>query len=247
MSQVSRSEEEVAFERLLLNAGRTEALPMEQTNAALLRFAAGMGALQSACASSGASSVPTSAGSAAFWGRFSSTFKWATLGFLAGCMATLGWMRREAPLVEDHTPSAAPAADQPEALPNASPQALHVAPVPSSPPSPRGPARATRSTRAASAQALPRSRSSSDLAAEVAALDGIRTALSIGAWQDAERQAERYRRAFPHGALRSEAEVLALEALVAQGRRAAATTAGERFISTHPRDPQVARVRALIE
>jgi outer membrane protein assembly factor BamD (BamD/ComL family) len=85
------------------------------------------------------------------------------------------------------------------------------------------------------------------LAAEVAALDGIRTALAIGAWSDADLQLSRYRQNFPDGALRSEAEVLALEALVAQGRKQAAAVAAERFIAQHPRDPQVARVRAFTQ
>ena len=86
-----------------------------------------------------------------------------------------------------------------------------------------------------------------DLAAEVTTLDGVRTALSIGALSDAERQLTGYRRRFTHGALRSEAEVLALELLVAQGRKQAAAQAADRFISEHPRDPQIARVRDLAE
>jgi outer membrane protein assembly factor BamD (BamD/ComL family) len=81
----------------------------------------------------------------------------------------------------------------------------------------------------------------------VAALDGIRTALSMGAWSDAEQQLARYRKTFAEGALRTEAEVLAIETLRAQGREEAAAGAAERFIAQHPRDPQVARVRALTE
>jgi outer membrane protein assembly factor BamD (BamD/ComL family) len=85
------------------------------------------------------------------------------------------------------------------------------------------------------------------LAAEVAALDGIRTALSMGALADAERQLLAYRRNFAGGALLREVEVLGIELLTAQGRHEAAASAAERFILQHPRDPQVARVRAFLK
>lgn len=81
----------------------------------------------------------------------------------------------------------------------------------------------------------------------MAALDGVRTALAIGAWSDAEQQLNRYRRNFAAGALRTEAEVLTIETLRGQGNQAAAASAAQRFIAQHPHDPQVARVRALTE
>jgi outer membrane protein assembly factor BamD (BamD/ComL family) len=101
--------------------------------------------------------------------------------------------------------------------------------------------------RASSAPARATAKLASDLAAEVTALDGIRTALAIGALADAEQQLLAYRRNFARGALRSEAEVLAIDVLAAQGRHQAAASAAERFILQHPRDPQAARVRAFLE
>jgi len=95
------------------------------------------------------------------------------------------------------------------------------------------------------ARRAPKSRP--DLAAEVAALDVIRTAVAIGAWQEAEAELARYRRTFAKGALHGEAEVLAITSLLGQGRKQAAANAAQLFIAQHPRDPQVARVRALVE
>jgi hypothetical protein len=253
MSQVSENEDDLAFERLLLAAGRAEALPQEQTEVALLRFAAGLSALQGVVGSTG-SGEPAISGSTGSWARLVTAAKWVGLGIIAGGGAIFGWLQHETRSVEERAPAAAPIADvQPKVtslMPPASPE--KESPVPPSVPPQGGSARAEHVARApsVSGQPLPSAaaaRSGLDLAAEVAALDGIRTALSIGAWRDAEKQTQAYRRAFPRGALRSEAEVLAIEGLMAQGRRQAAITAGERFISSHPRDPQVSRVRALIE
>lgn len=250
MSQINQQEEDLAFERLLLAAGRTEAMPPEQTQAALLRFAAGIAALPGLTGSA-TSGGPTTGGSDGSWARLVAPAKWASLGFIAGGVAMLGWLGYEPRAVESPTPPMVPIAMVPPAVapitPAASAQAERPVQASSAPQS--APARAMRPARdpTLDALALRSAGSGSDLAAEVAALDGIRTALSIGAWRDAEKQSDAYRRAFPQGALRSEAEVLAIEGLLAQGRKQAAVAAGERFISSHPRDPQVARMRALIE
>jgi hypothetical protein len=177
--------------------------------------------------------------------------KWGLLGAIVGSAATLVWLQQ-----------AAPASDRPSS-------ALTV-----QPPAPAAPAPATASASAASSRsaaptsisqaairddeaALPiaspngpprrAARVRHDLAAEVAALDGIRTALAIGAWREAELQLARYRREFAQGALRNEAEVLSIAALVAQGRKQAASSAAKAFLTAHARDPQAARVRALVE
>jgi hypothetical protein len=175
------------------------------------------------------------------------TAKWLALGFVAGGITTFAWLRHTTP---PPSASSAPVAAVEAPVTLAPPPSAAATPESKSDEPPQlAPAPEPRPTRAATASAAPRAsaKSGPDLAAEVMALDGIRTALSIGALRDAEQRVADYRRQFAQGSLRSEAEVLALEVLVAQGRTRAAAAAAERFISQHPRDPQVARVRALVE
>jgi len=244
--QTYADDDDLAFEQRLLGAGLAEVLPRERTEAALLRFTASVAALQGAAVGAAVSSSAIASASAGFWSRRLLAAKWLTLGVLVGGVTTFAWVQRTAP-----QPVVAPNA---VALPNqattarqsmpAAPSIVAVVPIhePARPATTEGQRKARP---AAPSSTTPRP--ASDLAAEVAALDGIRTALAIGAWQSAEQQLTRYRRNFAHGALRSEGEVLWLETLLAQGNRPAATAAAERFIAEHPRDPQVARVRALIE
>jgi hypothetical protein len=238
-------EDDSAFERRLLGAGRADALPHEETQAALLRFAASMAALHSAASGVAAGDARASGVNGSPWSRFATTAKWVVLGIVAGGMATYAWLQRAAtpsasgvPVVTVAAPSAPPVA-------NASTPARHATQVEE--PSTVPPATQRAHAPGSSAAGLVATKPGRDLAAEVTALDGIRAALAIGALRDAERRLADYRRSFTRGALRSEAEVLALEVLVAQGRTQAAARAAERFLSEHPRDPQVARVRALAE
>jgi len=83
------------------------------------------------------------------------------------------------------------------------------------------------------------------LAREVAALDAARTALAVGANASALRQIERYHREFPQGELSADADVVAIEALAAEGQSAATKRAASRFLQRHPRDPHAARIREL--
>jgi hypothetical protein len=242
MTSQTFDEDDLAFEQRLLGAGQAEALPHERTEAALLRFAAGMAALQGGVIGGTTVVGPVSGVRGSAWSRFLATAKWVALGALVGGVATFLWVQapasgrlRDAPPVEHAKASEtspllgkSPPTQPAEAPPTARTRA----------------ARAARTTVAPSARVV---KPASDLAAEVAALDGIRTALAIGAWSDADQQLARYREAFVDGALRTEAEVLAIETLRAQGRKQAAASAAERFIAQHPRDPQVARVRALTE
>ena len=236
-------EDDLAFEQRLLGAGQAEALPHERTEAALVRFAAGMAALQGGVVAGMALGGPVSAVNGSAWSRFLAAGKWVTLGALAGGVATFLWVQHAAPGRARSAPAAVAHA-----------QAAETSPLlGKSPPNPpaevasTAPTRAARAARTTVAPSARAARPASDLAAEVAALDGIRTALAIGAWSDADQQLARYRETFVDGALRTEAEVLAIEALRAQGRKQAAASAAERFVAQHPRDPQVARVRALTE
>lgn len=188
--------------------------------------------------------------------------KWLTAGALLGGAASFIWLRSAQPIETAH-PAASALVEIAAPAPSASLTAPRFVSSESAPEAsgattapPRPAPHTTGSTTTARAAALGAptgiepsapAPSTPDLAAEVAALDGIRTALAIGAWPAAEQQLASYRRDFARGALRSEAEVLAIEALIARGNRPAALSAAERFIAEHARDPQVARVRALVE
>lgn len=243
MSEPTMLAEDAAFERLLLGAGQADALPHDQTQAALERFTASLTALQGAGAVT--ATVATANLRRRGWLRFLAPAKWIALGALAGTVATLVWLRPIPQRLSGTTVvETVRAAD---ALPPAVAQASSAAPSlpPASTEAP--PSNGAKRSHVLRAAPHPVALAGSDLAAEVTALDGVRTALSIGALSDAERQLAGYRRRFVRGALRSEAEVLALELLLAQGRTQAAGRAADRFISEHPRDPQVARVRDLTQ
>jgi len=85
----------------------------------------------------------------------------------------------------------------------------------------------------------------SRLTREVAALDAARAALAIGGSARALRQIEAYHREFPGGALEADADVVAIEALAAEGDQVALARAVQRFLRLRPRDPHVARIREI--
>ena len=245
MSQLCADDDDLAFEQRLLDAGLAEALPTDRTEGALLRFAADVAAVQGGVVggAAGASVV----GGASAGSRRLLALKWLTLGALVGGSVALMSVRHTVPPSISRAPNAAVASTNPSRI--AQDSAARRNPVEVSLPTrPVHPTEAHRGPRSVDpASVAPTARALPDLAAEVAALDGIHTALAIGAWQDAEEQLARYRRGFARGALGSEAEVLWIETLLGQGKRSAAASAAERFIARHPRDPQVARMRALVE
>ena len=79
----------------------------------------------------------------------------------------------------------------------------------------------------------------------MAALDAARTALAVGANASALRQIEHYHRDFPAGELAADADVVAIEALAAEGDAVATKRAARRFLEQYPHDPHVARIREL--
>jgi outer membrane protein assembly factor BamD (BamD/ComL family) len=89
------------------------------------------------------------------------------------------------------------------------------------------------------------SRVRSTLAAEVARLDAARTALEIGAFDEALRLVTRFHRDFPNGELATEADVLRIEALSARNDQAGARREAARFLERHGNDPHADRVRQI--
>jgi hypothetical protein len=107
--------------------------------------------------------------------------------------------------------------------------------------------KASASAQPSSAQTRPSSGAlrAASLAREVAALDAARSALAVGANASALRQIERYHRDFPAGELAADADVVAIEALAADGEQTAVRRAAELFLERRPHDPHAARVREL--
>ncbi len=228
------------FERSLFESARGDAPPPGATEGAWRRFAADAALL----APLASASEPR--------GWFESATvraaKWTLIGAIGGGSLVAVWLRppespavpaavpaaREVPVVVTPTDSAVPSlAERPvEPTPASAAAASNVA-RPRKPPTPSPSSLA--STRSAE----------SSLAREVAALDAARTALAVGANASALRQIEQYHREFPQGELAADADVVAIEALAAQGDSAAMKRAASRFLRQHPRDPHVARIREL--
>lgn len=84
------------------------------------------------------------------------------------------------------------------------------------------------------------------LAAELAAIDEARRALSGGDPALALRMLDDHARRFRRPRLAAEATVLRIEALVKKGDTSAATRLGNRFLARQPNGPYERRVRSLI-
>jgi hypothetical protein len=93
----------------------------------------------------------------------------------------------------------------------------------------------------AAAQALP-----APLAREIALLDAAERAERRHDHGAALAALDEHARAFPDGALRAEAQVLRISALLAQGDQAAAREQGRLFLSRFAPSPLAARVRSML-
>ena len=183
------------------------------------------------------------AGGAAAKGGVGALVKWIALGALAvaggAAMVVLrepvaSPVGRSVPSASSAvTPSASGAVAAPvpvasiEVAPSASPSTVVSAPVAPSP------VRAPRPQPSA-------------LGEQVVELDRARRALGDGDAATALKRLDVYEARFPRGALRDEADVLRVEALLAAGDRAGAVRAGDRFLAAHAESPHAARVRSLI-
>ena len=239
-----------AFERELLAAGRADSLESQATEAAWAKFASGLGTVASAAAVAQLSSAAVPGAVAGgvtargHWLLRLAAAKWLLVGGLVGSALTLAWQGHRSSSGDGTVTS------RPAALAVVSPVAEQRAATP-----PLGAASATASDQHDPNGAASNGRKvaveakkppGSSLAEEVAALDAVRTAANIGAWNDAQRLLGKYRERFPNGALNAEAEVLAIEALVGAGRSAEAQRSAQRFLSRRPNDPQATRVRSLV-
>ncbi|HEY0466427.1 MAG TPA: hypothetical protein VGC79_19590 [Polyangiaceae bacterium] len=238
------------FERMLIDSAASDELP-SNVDAAWQKFdAAVKGVSLFAAGSAGALATRRAQ-------RWLAT-KWLIWGALAGSALTALSLR---PSHDDRRAEAVPARSAPIAVPSADSHALQArpeaeaeAPRPEPTTTPAIAAKAkphptrTHALPASSEAALSPSSlpaASSTLAAQVALLDAARSAIASGAFAEALRLADRYRADYPNGELSPEAEVVAIEALVARKARQPASERAARFLARYPGDPHAARVKWL--
>jgi hypothetical protein len=218
----------------------------------LLAIGAGAGAALGAATAAHAASTtgPTA---------FVSVLKWLTIGATAGLMVSGGadWANQRG--ARSPEPQAVALAAPPQAAP---PQPAHAAPEPASEiaagePDTPPPAPAARSApaptdgivralapEAPSVAALPETETSSELLMrEVQMLDRAKRSLARGDAAGALAALGEHARAFPRAALRPEADLLRMRALLASGDRAAALGIARRLVA---QAPQSAHARAAI-
>jgi hypothetical protein len=87
----------------------------------------------------------------------------------------------------------------------------------------------------------------SPLARELRALDAVRSALDHTDVAEALRDLDQYDHAFPSGALRTEAGMLRIDALLARGDDGAARKLARDLLTRDPSGPHARRLRAIVE
>jgi hypothetical protein len=245
------------LERTLLGSAEADGPTPAETERAWREFRASAGALAALSSSPPTPSAPLSssptpnARRAWFTAPRARALQWLSIGAIGGGSLVAFWRPLE-PSAEPPPPlpvtlvMPAPGELAPDAEsgPAASLPAPPAAPLRARPAGP--PPRSPHPRRTAASPASGRAAASvSHLAREVAALDAARTALAIGANAEVLQQIEEYHRQFPGGALAADADVVAIEALAAEGNPVALARAVQRFLRHYPRDPHVARVREL--
>jgi hypothetical protein len=94
--------------------------------------------------------------------------------------------------------------------------------------------------------ALPDHEIASTAAAELAILDGARSAVAGGDAPRALSILDDYASRFPRGAMGPEATVLRIEALVVAGDHSAAERAARSFLQRNPQSPYARRIETLL-
>jgi hypothetical protein len=174
--------------------------------------------------------------------------KWGGAGVLAvgigaGVLATRTPPRAEVAARQRPAPtSAVETVAAPAPLP---PPALEVAPAAEPAPAPSARSSATSARRAPAPASS--SGDADALGAELAALDRARSALRGGDAPGALDRLAEYDRTYPRGALRSEALLLRVEALVRSGRKAEAERLAAPILKANPDGLAARRLRGLLE
>lgn len=224
MSERSDAEiDEIAGQ--LFQAGRAEPVPPEARARAL-----------EAIGSPQAPAAPA--------GGLPALVKWGGVALLA-LGAGAAWLATRQPPAPPASPPAPRAVATREAPPPPSPSASAatpaLAPAVTAAPSERAPSPSV----ARRVTAPPGSADA--LAEELKALDRARSALRAGDAAGALQELARYDRAYPRGALRSEALMVRVEALVRSGRKTEAEKLAEPILTANPDGLAARRLKGLLE
>ena len=223
-----RDEAESTVELLLLEAGAT----YKSSDNARARTLAALGLAGSAAVSAGAMSAATSS--------LLSKAGWTKLllfsglgGVVAAPVGYVAWQHAHPPAIRVTAPVVAPPPPPARAVVPLEPVRSEetVAPPPAVP----APKVDSRST------------SASALAAELGALDAVRTRLSSGDATGALAKLDDYARVYPRGRLVLEAEVLRIDALSRAGQKTQAKKRAEAFLRKHPNSVLATRVRGFLD
>jgi hypothetical protein len=229
-----------AFEQALLAAGRSYGSSTSARNKTL----AALGVAGSATLLAGtAQAVPLGTLAKMTWGKILAAVSLA--GAAAAVPGYYAWQHHQA--AEAAARSGALSAKMTETTAQAAPM-----PEPASAPTarlaravdePMGAGTGTGSDDKAPAHLAARA---ATLGHELSTLDAARGMLARGDASGALARLDRYGRAYPHGRLALEAEVLRIDALDAAGRSDAARTRAQAFLERHPHSVLAARVRTRL-
>jgi hypothetical protein len=146
-------------------------------------------------------------------------------------------------LRQSSTPPAPPALPTVAAMPPVqqlpAPVSPTAAPVLDTPASPTPPPVARVSRRGVT--------TSTDLRAELEALDTVRSTLASGDFFGALSLLDAYFQSFHHGRLHLEAEILRIDALARCGQTDAARSYAKEFLRRHPKSVHAARLQSIVE
>ena len=237
--------DDLEFERRLLDAGRSDALPGNETEI--------WATLSASLASAALLAGPSSLGHAQValpQARQLTALRWLGAGVLLGGASV-------ALLLHGGSPALSSPAPPPRSAPFIV-QLTPVDPLASTLPTPGTATPAPNNSGAGAPRFAPKRRSlglkprvstapaaDSSLSAQVELLDAARVAVAAGATLEALRLVNQYRSDFPNGELAPEAELVALEALAARGDRSALQARAARFMARYPGDPHTERVQRL--
>jgi hypothetical protein len=139
-----------------------------------------------------------------------------------------------------HAPQPTPPAEV-VAAPVAAPSAQPPAPAPAEVATPESPV-----TAPSASAARPAKSDRVALTAELGALDAVRSALAQGDPGGALSLLDSYAKAYPHGRLELEAEVLRIDALARAGQADLAKKRAETFLKRYPKSVLASRVRGYL-
>lgn len=248
------------FEQELLFSAQADA-PAHSLDKAWNNFSAGVGALSQGLASQDSFAAPPPAIETPRGVSFPATTGLAVrcwiLGALVGAGSSAYWLlSRDRPI----PPLPPTVVEVPRTVPSSltlRPESSAVPPIVVGKAAPRASLRTVHRTRRVSSPitatrkanlstaTLPHS-TSSTLRAEIQFLDAARNASRRGHFSTALQKVEDYRREFPNGALVADAEVVAIDALIANNKRELARERSRLFLSRHPDDPHARRLRRVL-